>query len=375
MSRISLNILLLAKVLLAQDNRNNSNDEDYQQYGFTVEYSQFINSAHDLYKELFTRRDYQVFLAPINSKMTRNASDSEKFEITVAIQRLMVINVDMSRQTMEMYFELEMSWTDIRLAWDPRQFDDIEILYVHCDALWAPEELFVMSPTINEGLPQRFKQCKVYANGSVHFDMFVQIENICPMEIQKFPFDSQTCLIGVSSLQYEFYQLKLKPGFFTKYKGKQLKSNGEWTITNTSSNVEHYDFGPDGNSFDMAIFYITCKRQPSFYIYVIALPCFLLTFLSIVGCFWKANAQEEQLEKLAIALTSMMSMTTFVQMVSEQMPKTSQFPLLGIFVLTCVFITSVACVSLIVFTEKCVKQGKEKTSLLDRIKLHMWYNM
>ncbi|CAJ0947029.1 unnamed protein product, partial [Mesorhabditis belari] len=328
---IFLNILLLDKVLSAQRYRNSSNDEDYQQYGVTGEYSQFINSAHDLYKELFTRRDYQMFLAPINSKVTRSALDSEKFEITVAIQRLMVLSVDMARQTMEMYFELEMSWTDIRLAWDSQEFDDIEILYVHCDALWAPEEFLVMSPTINEGLPQRFKQCKLYANGSVHFDMFMQIENICPMNIQKFPFDSQTCLVDFSSLQYEFYQLNLKPGLFTKYQGKQLKSNGEWTITNTSSSIEHYDYGLEGKSFDM----------------------------------------EEQLEKLAIALTSMMSMTTFVQMVSEQMPKTSQFPLLGIFVLTCVFITSVACVSLIVFAEKCKKHRKEETSLMERIKLHV----
>ncbi|CAJ0582711.1 unnamed protein product, partial [Mesorhabditis spiculigera] len=68
--------------------------------------------------------------------------------------------------------------------------------------------------------------------------------------------------------------------------------------------------------------------------------------------FWTPNTKDEQLTKLSIGLTSMMSMTIFVQMVSEQIPRTSTFPLLGIFVIVCVAIISFACVVLIMFSAR-----------------------
>ncbi|CAJ0949842.1 unnamed protein product, partial [Mesorhabditis belari] len=48
--------------------------------------------------------------------------------------------------------------------------------------------------------------------------------------------------------------------------------------------------------------------------------------------FWTPNIKKEQLVKLTIGLTSLVSMTVLLQMLSDAIPKTSVFPLLGIYV-------------------------------------------
>ncbi|CAJ0925509.1 unnamed protein product, partial [Mesorhabditis belari] len=146
--------------------------------------------------------------------------------------------------------------------------------------------------------------------------------------------DSHVCMIA--SMTYEWFKVDQRAGLFTSESDSGAYGNGEFVV----KNVTMFHVPVQGSNLDQG----SAGREPSFYIYVITIPCFLLTFLSIVGCFWTTNVKERQLEKLAIALTSMMSMTTFVDMVSQQMPKTNDFPLLGTFVLICVFITSAACV-------------------------------
>ncbi|CAJ0947283.1 unnamed protein product, partial [Mesorhabditis belari] len=286
----------------------------------------------------------------MNTKLLEMDPATYRLEIALAIQMVYIIDIDVATQTLQALIELQLKWQDQRLAWDPEKYDDLESLYVSCESLWAPEEFLVSAPTVTEVIPDRFKQCIIYSNRTVGYDLMLRIENSCAMNVRKFPFDTQSCAIFFTSNQYDWYQVLLLPTAFTKYHDSTFDrmGNGEWSFVNTSFEVT-YD---EKENFQIASFVLTCKREPAFYIYVITLPCFLLTFLSITGCFWTKNVREEQLTKLSIALTSMMSMTTFVDMVSQQMPKTSEFPLLGIFVLTCVFITSISCVVLVVFPEK-----------------------
>ncbi|CAJ0956012.1 unnamed protein product, partial [Mesorhabditis belari] len=102
--------------------------------------------------------------------------------------------------------------------------------------------------------------------------------------------------------------------------------NGEWDVTNVST-LNIVEAG-----MEVTFYLLNIRRVPNFYVYVIALPCFILTALSVVGMFWTRNIKKEQLVKLSIGLTSLVSMTVLLEMLSDSIPKTSVFPLLGIYV-------------------------------------------
>ncbi|CAJ0947379.1 unnamed protein product, partial [Mesorhabditis belari] len=313
---------------------------DYTEFGARTAYSTAVNNNNKLYYELFQRRNYYKDLAPIEANLNASSPVDERFAIVIKLQLLALVELDVVRQTLRAYIEVEMGWQDIRLAWN-RSAYDIGLLWVHCDSIWTPEDFVTNTIQITEVYPDRFKQCRFDHNGSVYYDQVFLGDFTCPMDISKFPFDTQDCTLQFGSNSYQWFRINQTGELFTKYKDYSVVGNSEFGSTNCTMRTETA-IGTMDTIYQSIIFDLKLKREPNFYIYVIALPSFLLTFLSIIGCFWTPNVKEEQLTKLSVALTSMMSMTTLIDLVSQEMPKTKKFPLLGIFILACVFITSIS---------------------------------
>ncbi|CAJ0566934.1 unnamed protein product, partial [Mesorhabditis spiculigera] len=89
--------------------------------------------------------------------------------------------------------------------------------------------------------------------------------------------------------------------------------------------------------------------------------------------FWTPNFKADQLTKLGIGLTSLVSMTVLLDMLADAIPKTDDFPLLGIYVVVCVGLTSFACVIVVVYpldnyhkkTNLEIKKSAEEDRKLD----------
>ncbi|CAJ0924563.1 unnamed protein product, partial [Mesorhabditis belari] len=145
--------------------------------------------------------------------------------------------------------------------------------------------------------------------------------------------------------------------FSTRWRARETV-NGD--VTNVLT------FGTVQAGVQMVAYLLNIRRVPNFYVYVIALPFFILTGLSIVGMFWTPNIKKEQLVKLTIGLTSLVSMTVLLEMLSDAIPKTSVFPLLGIYVVCCVGVTSLASV---VITLLCY-QIREKITKHEKSREH-----
>ncbi|CAJ0950046.1 unnamed protein product, partial [Mesorhabditis belari] len=137
-------------------------------------------------------------------------------------------------------------------------------------------------------------------NGTVYFPVFYYAEVACPIIVTTFPFDKQICPIMVMSLAFDAKHIsmsaqvdpfmrayaseegsaamqKLLPEEFSRLtKEMTTWGNGEWDVTNiTTINVNQ------GGS-EYIGYVLSIRRVPNFYVYVIALPCFILTALSVV---------------------------------------------------------------------------------------------
>ncbi|CAJ0934687.1 unnamed protein product, partial [Mesorhabditis belari] len=72
------------------------------------------------------------------------------------------------------------------------------------------------------------------------------------------------------------------------------------------------------------------------------------------GAIWRDfdkrifKSVDEKLIKLTLGLTTMMSMTVLLDLVSNQIPKTSQFPVLGIYVIIDFCIIGVSCALIVI---------------------------
>ncbi|CAJ0937252.1 unnamed protein product, partial [Mesorhabditis belari] len=256
------------------------------------------------------------------------------------------------------------TYADPRLAWDPSDFGDVKSIYVNIMSLWWPNNGITNTKTLQLIFPTNFNSAKVAANGTVDMSIMFLTESRCVFDVANFPFDVQKCTLDFFDATYDIHDVTQTGELFTKYQWDIIESNGEWTIQNVSINYTLVEQGDAYFNYDYLQFTFILCREPNFYIFVIAIPCFLLTLLSICGMFWTPNLKDEQLIKLSIGLTSMMSMTLFVDMVSQQIPKNTSFPLLGSFVIVDVFVISIACVLLV--TLPCETSPLEKEKIKDR---------
>jgi nicotinic acetylcholine receptor, invertebrate len=68
------------------------------------------------------------------------------------------------------------------------------------------------------------------------------------------------------------------------------------------------------------------RRKPLFYVFNMILPCLLITLVALLGFYIPSDSGE----KVSMGITTLLSMTVFLMLVSENMPPTSDvLPLVG----------------------------------------------
>ena len=74
---------------------------------------------------------------------------------------------------------------------------------------------------------------------------------------------------------------------------------------------------------------IVITRKPNYYISTFMWPSFLITCLSIIGVFSPFNDSGEREEKLTMGLTTLLTMAVILMIITDQMPRSPNTPLLG----------------------------------------------
>ncbi|CAJ0947323.1 unnamed protein product, partial [Mesorhabditis belari] len=344
---------------------------DLTKFGETEAYSNFINQTQLIYDEIFTNRRYNHLLSPI---FHQAPNDTAPFEVYYSMFFFKMFLLDAESQMLGIDFELKETWKDARLAWDPEEYGGVNKLFVNVDSVWVPDNQVANVKSLDAVHPSTSREVEISHDGTVLMPTVYYAEISCAINVRIFPFDKQSCRIPILSFSYGVRQVTTN-GSVDKVLSLTTAGNGEWEVTGITTNS--FIYGP-GNIFN---YVIGLKRVPHYYVYVIAFPCFILTTISTVGTFWSPNYNKEQLTKLSIGLTSLISMTVLLDLLSNSIPKTRVFPLLGIYVLICVGIISASCVAIVVYalpnpkkpTESALKKLQEEKNLLTTSRKMMRY--
>lgn len=150
-------------------------------------------------------------------------------------------------------------------------------------------------------------------------------ESRCKVDVEYFPFDSQTCKLIFGSWAYHGYEIDL----FSKDESGDLTSldeNIEWDILGfpARKHVMKYECCPE--EYPDVTFYVELRRKPSFYVSHIILPCILISSIGVLGFLLPPEAGE----KVAVGITVLLSQAVFLLLVGEKLPPSSEtLPLIG----------------------------------------------
>ncbi|RCN35676.1 Neurotransmitter-gated ion-channel ligand binding domain protein [Ancylostoma caninum] len=227
---------------------------------------------------------------------------------------------------MTVIFEYAMTWVDERLSWDPKEYDDIDHIYVLRNNVWIPEITPFDSLEVVETRPDYKQHVPITYQGVASFYTSIVTSVVCPIDVTFFPFDEQNC--SMKLLSYSFFSVEIA---MQNEINKNLQISGvgndEWEVTNILARSEIRSNASESDQINEFTFFM--KRNPSYYVALIIVPSFMLTFLCVAGLFTSPLIVDD-LEKFCMGLTTIMSTTVMIGIVAENIPKTKIIPHLNV---------------------------------------------
>ncbi|KAF1765234.1 hypothetical protein GCK72_005186 [Caenorhabditis remanei] len=314
---------------------------------YVPEWSNFLNHQKILIKDLFD--EYDDTIAPVYSKIDitkpigYNPLAPERYNYTIFLYYLKLVEVVEPEEKVSVVMEMAEHWYDPRLAWNPSLYDEISMLHMRQERVWSPTINMFMINDIADFRDQDFRMVTVENTGHVYTSLSLRVSLNCPLNVAKFPFDSQTCVIQFSMPLFFTQYIQMFSQIYEGIKNKTMwgkMGNSEWDLANLTNRMDVLSYNDGGMSdMQLATFEIKIRRNPMYYIYMIVFPSFVINAMSIVGVFMKNT---DKISKLNVGLTNIMTMTFILGVMADKIPKTGSIPLLGIYIIINLFIMIVA---------------------------------
>lgn len=243
----------------------------------------------------------------------------------------------------EMFMRLY--WTDDRLKWNASDIwhdaasheDDIlELPDDMFEDFWKPDIFFRNSKEAStHDVTQPNRMFFVKQNGEVTQSERVSVTTHCFYQLKWYPFDNQKCGFDIESYKFTTSQMVLR----WKTDGEPMAINetnaykGEWIEVpgGKETNEPNATYQTTG-SFSQLQGRIRILRDINYSFIQTFIPSIFVIIMSLVG-FWIDN--EDAIERIALAVTTILTLTTQTEGIRNGLPKVSYTKAIDIWMLVC----------------------------------------
>eukprot|EP00081_Caenorhabditis_elegans_P026277 NP_509745.2 AcetylCholine Receptor [Caenorhabditis elegans] len=288
-----------------------------------------------------------------NVRPIKNASESVKVKFGSSLIR--IIDVDEVNQVLTTNLWLEMQWFDYRLMWDPGRWGKIRKLHVPVDQIWIPDILLYNNA---DGEPHItiMSDAIVYYNGLVVWKPPSIYKSFCSIDIEYFPYDTQTCWMKFGGWTYNGFLLDVRQlpveewTLVVTTRKLQVCAHAssisfffrslEWDLMElNSARHEKIYAGCCGQDFYIDItFKIEIRRKTLFYTINLMIPCTMFAILTSI-VFYVPPIEH----KMTFSISILVTLTVFYLILIDLVPPTSLvIPLIGKYLLFTMFLVSIS---------------------------------
>ncbi|VDL69278.1 unnamed protein product [Nippostrongylus brasiliensis] len=142
-----------------------------------------------------------------------------------------------------------MQWFDYKLSWEPTRWGGIKKLHIPSDQIWIPDILLYNNA---DGEPHItiMSDALVYHNGLIVWKPPSIYKSFCPINIEYFPYDSQSCSLKFGGWSYNGFLLDVR----------QLPSADSPIINREDESGKEYQYLEKG--MDLSGFYQDGSAHP-----------------------------------------------------------------------------------------------------------------
>ncbi|KAH7729497.1 nicotinic acetylcholine receptor alpha subunit [Aphelenchoides avenae] len=248
---------------------------------------------------------------------------------------------------------LKQVWLDKKLAWDPKNYGGVNVLYVPYEMIWVPDLVLYNNADGNYNITINTK-ATLTSSGIVTWEPPAIFKSLCQIDIRWFPFDEQQCHLKFGSWTYPEHLLNLQlldgdarteeiineqgqpenitvveDGIGRSIANRRIRlvvadlsdyyPSVEWDILSRVAKRRSREYPSccaDSGKFVEITFYLLVRRKPLFYTVNLVFPCVGISFLTILVFYLPSDSGE----KVSLSVNILVALTMFFLLLSEIIP-------------------------------------------------------
>ena len=242
--------------------------------------------------------------------------------VQVGIYLIDITNIDETRNTFDVELDVQVRWTDTRMAFDAEEAGTDRRVYVgpkaekFFDGLWTAQ-IVLANPVGQMGTGAR--KVTVHADGRIEISAQVNSTVRTNLDYRRFPFDRQVLPIILESFAWNNSVVELVPdldrtGFAPEF------SLAEWDIEALDSNVADVLRVRDATPFSNINYEVRIQRQSGYYIWKIFLTVFIIVSLTWV-VFWMSD--ERLGRRAGVSSSGILTVIAYQFVTTSTLPRVS----------------------------------------------------
>ena len=272
------------------------------------------------------RQLHDNLLSNYNKDILPNENNNPVY-LKLGIALRAINNIDQIEGKLTTNIWLRYYWNDYNLRWNTGEYNTSELTFNTDPSLdssiWTPDiYLYNTAEKPLENLD--FSRAIVYNTGDIIWSRPGLLTSTCTFDLEKYPYDIQTCILKFGSWSYHKGLLNLSINSVDIDLSNYQLSDG-WRIINRSSTYSEVLYACCPEIYPDIKFTLILQRKAGFYNVNIIGPTFATAVLMIVSLIipWDSG------ERISFAVTVMLSIIVYLLILSDNLPKTDTIPLLS----------------------------------------------
>ncbi|XP_071519348.1 glutamate-gated chloride channel-like isoform X5 [Panulirus ornatus] len=269
----------------------------------------------DILDELFQKSHYDKRIRPSGV----NGTDDQPTIVYVNLMLRSISKIDDYNMEYSVQLTFREEWEDERLVFDDHGGRIKYLTLTETNKVWMPD-LFFKNEKLGHFhdiiLPNVY--LRIYPNGGVLYSIRISLTLSCPMNLQLYPLDTQTCELLLASYGWTTEDL-----VFLWRKGDPVQITQSLHLPRFTLEkflTEYCNSKTNTGAYSCLKVDLLFKREFSYYLLTIYIPCCMLVIVSWVSFWLDQNAVPA---RVSLGVTTLLTMATQTSGINQSLPPVS----------------------------------------------------